>query len=70
MDSTERKVHALLHHGIARAYGHDPYAPQPDDRDAPCATCEHRFDEHTGDEWEGPCAAVGCSCAGFVPLRT
>lgn len=67
MDSTQRKVISTVYSGVVAAYGHNPYAAQPDDPDAPCGTCEHRQDEHTGEEWEGPCGVVDCTCGGFVP---
>lgn len=67
MDSTDRRVREIVLGGIAGAYGYNPRM-RASDPDAPCATCDHRFDGHTGEEWEGPCGAGGCSCAGFVPF--
>lgn len=68
-DTTTRRVRRILREAAAEAYGYDPYAPKPDDPDAPCSRveCEHRQDEHTGEEWEGPCGVPSCRCQGFVP---
>lgn len=66
MDSTQRRVQGILLTAAIEAYGYNPYAPKPDDPDASCATCRHRQDAHTGEEWEGPCGADDCTCEGFV----
>jgi hypothetical protein len=67
LDATDLKVRGILYAGVAEAYGHNPYARQPDDPSSPCGGCDHRFDQHSGEEWEGPCGVEGCGCAGFEP---
>lgn len=64
MDSTDRKVQALVYEGVAAAYGRP--RPHLDHPDAPCVVCEHRQAEHAGEDWDGPCAVEGCLCRRFT----
>jgi hypothetical protein len=61
--AAERRVRAILLDAAAAAYR--TRERTVDDPDAVCG-CGHCLDEHSGEEWDGPCAVAGCGCEGWV----